>query len=227
MRIVFLHGMALDGTVWGPQLEAFPGALAPDLPGFGSRQLEGVADLGELEPIAEGAHLVGHSLGAAVAVDLALRLPGSVRSLTLANPLLLGRPLDLPVWSTCVELTKSGDIEGARAAWLECSLFDGARDQVREVISRYRGGHWRGSTLTGFHVADPGPQLKGLNMPVLVMTSTREHPSLRAMAREYHEALPDSRLEELDAGHALPRERPEQFNAVLRAFLDRQGERME
>jgi hypothetical protein len=50
MRIVFLHGVPLDGTVWRPQLEAFPGALAPDLPGFGSRQLEGEADLGELEP---------------------------------------------------------------------------------------------------------------------------------------------------------------------------------
>jgi pimeloyl-ACP methyl ester carboxylesterase len=41
MRIVFLHGMPLDGTVWEPRFEAFPGALAPDLPGFGSRQLEG------------------------------------------------------------------------------------------------------------------------------------------------------------------------------------------
>jgi hypothetical protein len=37
--------------------------LAPDVPGFGSRQIEGDADLGELEPISEGAHLVGHSLG--------------------------------------------------------------------------------------------------------------------------------------------------------------------
>jgi pimeloyl-ACP methyl ester carboxylesterase len=42
------------------------------------------------------------------------------------------------------------------------------------------------------------------------------------MAREYHEALPNSRLVELDAGHMSPCERPDQFNAVLRAFLNRQ-----
>lgn len=222
MRIVFLHGMPLDGTVWGPQLEAFPSALAPDLPGFGSCQLEGETDLSELEPISEGAHLVGHSFGAAVAVDLALRRPGSVRSLTLANPLLLGRSSNLAAWSTCVERAKAGDIEGARAAWLECPLFGGARDQVREVMSRYRGGHWNGSTRTAFRVTEPAPQLKQLTIPALVITSTRDYPSFRAMAREYHEALPNSRLEELDAGHMAPCERPDEFNTILRAFLDRQ-----
>jgi pimeloyl-ACP methyl ester carboxylesterase len=222
MRIVFLHGMPLDGTVWGPQLEAFPGALAPDLPGFGSRQLEGEADLGELEPISEGAHLVGHSFGAAVAIDLALRRPGSVRSLTLANPLLLGRSSHIAAWSTCVERAKAGDIKGARAAWLECPLFDDTRQEVREALSRYRGGHWNGSTRTAFRVTDPAPLLKGLSIPVLVVTSTRDYPSFQAMAREYHEALPNSRLEEMDAGHMAPCERPDQFNAVLRAFLERQ-----
>jgi pimeloyl-ACP methyl ester carboxylesterase len=82
MKIVFLHGLPLDGTVWRPQLHAFPSALAPDLPGCGSRQLEGEAHLNDLEPLVEGAHLVGHSFGAAVAVDLALGRPDSVRSLT-------------------------------------------------------------------------------------------------------------------------------------------------
>lgn len=222
-RIVFLHGMPLDGTAWRPQLEAFPGALAPDIPGFGSRQLEGEADLDELEPISEGANLVGHSFGAAVAIDLALRRSSSVCSLTLVNPLLLGRSSNLTAWSTCVERAKAGDIEGARAAWLEYPLFDGARDQVREVMSRYRGGHWNGRTRTAFRVTDPAPQLKRLTIPVLVVTSTRDYPSFRTMAREYHEALPNSRLEELDAGHMAPCERPDQFNAVLRAFLDQQG----
>ena len=221
--IVFLHGMPLDGTVWGPQLAAFPGALAPDLPGYGSRQLEGEADLGELEPMTEGAHLVGHSFGAAVAVDLALRRPGSVRSLTLANPLLLGRSSGIAAWSTCVERAKAGDIEGARTAWLECPLFDGARDQVRKAMSGYLGGHWNGRTRTAFRVTDPAPRLGELAIPVLVVTSTRDYPSFQAMAREYHDTLPNSRLEELDAGHMAPCERPDRFNAVLSAFLSEQG----
>jgi pimeloyl-ACP methyl ester carboxylesterase len=60
-------------------------------------------------------------------------------------------------------------------------------------------------------------------MPALVVTSTRDQPSFRAMAREYHEVLPNSRLEELDAGHMSPCECPEQFNALLQQFLNQRG----
>jgi pimeloyl-ACP methyl ester carboxylesterase len=89
-------------------------------------------------------------------------------------------------------------------------------------MSRYRGGHWTGSTQTAFRVTNPAPLLKGLSIPVLVITSTRDYPSFQAMAREYHDALPNSRLEVLDAGHMAPCECPDRFNAVLGAFLDQQ-----
>lgn len=218
-KLVFLHGMALDGRVWRPQLDAFPGALAPDIPGFGSRQLEGAADLSELEATVEGAHVVGHSFGAAVATDLALRRPSSMRSLTLVSPLLLGRPSNLTAWPICVERAKVGDLEGARAAWLRCPLFDEVRDQLRPVMADYRGGHWTGATWTAFRQQDPASQLGVLDLPVLIVTGTRDQASFRAMAREYHEGIRNSRLEELDAGHLSPHECPARFNALLASFL--------
>lgn len=222
-KLVFLHGMALDGGVWRAQLEAFPGARAPDIPGFGSRQLEGAADLSELEAAIEGAHVVGHSFGAAVATDLALRRPRSMRSLTLVSPLLLGRPSNLTAWPLCVERAKTGDVAGARAAWLSCPLFDDVREQLRPLMAGYRGGHWTGATWTDFRHPDPASQLKTLQLPALVVSGTREQASFRAMAREYHEALPHSRFEELDAGHVSPCECPDTFNALLASFLAEHG----
>ncbi|HEX6273057.1 MAG TPA: alpha/beta hydrolase [Polyangiaceae bacterium] len=219
MKLIFLHGLPLDGSIWRPQLDAFPGALAPDLPGCGSRQLEGKAELGALEAVVAGAHLIGHSFGAAVAVDLALRRPDAPCSLTLVNPLLLGRSSNVAAWSTSVGRAKAGDLEGARDAWAACPLFDGAREPVREILSRYRGAHWTGQVQTAFRVTDPAPQLKRLTLPVLVVTSTRDQPAFRAMAREYRDALPQARFEELDAGHMAPAERPDAFNALLRNFL--------
>lgn len=219
MKIVFLHGLPLDGSVWRPQLEAFAGALAPDIPGCGSRQLEGEADLGELEPLVAGAHVVGHSFGAAVAVDLALRDPDAVRSLTLVNPLLLGRSSNVIAWSTCVERAKAGDLEGARQAWVGCPLFDGAREQARAIMAGYHGAHWTGAVRTAFRATDPVARLGTLTMPALVVTSTRDQPAFQAMAHEYRRALPHSRIEELDAGHMSPCERPQQFNEALRTFL--------
>jgi pimeloyl-ACP methyl ester carboxylesterase len=221
-KLVFLHGMALDGGAWRPQLDAFPGALAPDIPGFGSRQLEGVADLSELEATVEGAHVVGHSFGAAVATDLALRRSRSMRSLTLVSPLLLGRASNLSAWPLCVELAKAGDVAGARAAWLGCPLFDDVREQLRPVMAGYRGGHWTGATRTDFRQPDPASQLGTLDLPVLVVSGTRDQAPFRAMAREYHEGLRNSRLEELDAGHLAPREHPDRFNALLASFLAEQ-----
>jgi pimeloyl-ACP methyl ester carboxylesterase len=219
MKLVFLHGLPLDGSIWRPQLEAFSGAEAPDLPGCGSCQLQGEADLGALDALLAGTHLVGHSFGAAVAVDLALHRPDSVCSLTLVNPLLLGRSSHVAAWSTSVERAKAGDLEGAREAWANCPLFDGAREPVREILARYRGAHWTGQVRTAFRVTEPARQLSLLTQPVLVVSSTRDQPAFRAMAREYCDALPQARLAELDAGHMAPCERPDEFNALLRDFL--------
>jgi pimeloyl-ACP methyl ester carboxylesterase len=157
---------------------------------------------------------------AAVAVDLALWRPHVIRSLTLCNPLLVGRSSNLPAWSTCVERAKAGDLEAARAAWLACPLFDGARDQVRAAMATYRGAHWTGAVRTAFRSPDPAPQLHTLTMPALIVTATRDQPSFQAMAREYHQTLPHSRLVELDASHMSPCQQPAQFNASLRSFLD-------
>ena len=222
-EIVFLHGFGFDGRAWRAQLEAFPKSIAPDVPGFGSRQMEGAADLGELEEVARDAHVVGHSLGAAVAVDLALRLEGRLRSLTLVNPLLLGRAGNIASWPTCVERAKAGDIDGARAAWLADALFArldaSARADVTKIVGDYRCGHWAGKTSTGFRFPDPLAPLAALGVRVLVVSSTGDLESFQAMAREYAKAVPGAKLEVLDAGHMTPMEAPEPFNALLRAFV--------
>jgi 3-oxoadipate enol-lactonase len=222
--LVFLHGFGLDGRVWRAQREAFPGSIAPDVPGFGSRQLEGTADLGELESDARDAHVVGHSLGAAVAVDLALRLEGRVRSLTLVNPLLLGRSGNIASWPTCVERAKAGDIGGARTAWLDDALFaelnPAARAETTAIVADYRCGHWAGKTSTSFRFTDPLQLLAALQLRVLVVSATRDLPSFRAMAEEYARVVPGAKLEVLDAGHMAPLEKPAAFDAILRAFIE-------
>ncbi len=95
--IVFLHGGNVAGWMWGEQIPAFPDhhILVPDLPGFGASNDEPwvsvahaadrVAEL--IASTARGgvAHVVGLSLGAGVALQLALRHPTTVSSLLLAS----------------------------------------------------------------------------------------------------------------------------------------------
>ncbi|MGO9740064.1 MAG: acetoin dehydrogenase dihydrolipoyllysine-residue acetyltransferase subunit [Roseiarcus sp.] len=104
--IVYLHGFGADLNGWRPlQSHITPGrrALAVDLPGHGLSPLgdevtidafaDALEETLEVERI-KRAHLVGHSLGGAVAAGLAARRPDLVRSLTLLAPAGLGTDID-------------------------------------------------------------------------------------------------------------------------------------
>jgi 3-oxoadipate enol-lactonase len=86
--IVYLHAIALDGNLWSAV--ARPGALTPDLPGFGrTPPLSGPVGMAALVEHVAGlldgpADLVGMSLGSMVAQQVAVRRPELVRSLVLA-----------------------------------------------------------------------------------------------------------------------------------------------
>lgn len=99
--IVLLHGFASDATSWAPleaHLKHRP-LVRIDLPGHGKSpklELSGFAELAKIvrrtfDALSlDEAHLVGHSLGGALALALADTRPRSVTSLTLISPAGLG-----------------------------------------------------------------------------------------------------------------------------------------
>ncbi|WP_329247659.1 alpha/beta hydrolase [Actinoallomurus sp. NBC_01490] len=99
--VLFVHGNLSDGSAWREQLGLLPAGLrgiAPDLRGFGGGRPEpvdatrGVGDFRDdlvalLDDLGLGAvHLVGHSMGGGIVMDLAARHPGRVRTITLVAP---------------------------------------------------------------------------------------------------------------------------------------------
>ena len=100
--IVFIHGFGADLNGWRPLVGRMPGtysALALDLPGHGASPFAGEATLDALtaavaatlaEEGVAAAHLVGHSLGGAVAAALTTTPGFFALSLALISPAGLG-----------------------------------------------------------------------------------------------------------------------------------------
>lgn len=110
-RIVFIHGSPGDWQAFAkfidhPGLRSYGPRVAPDRPGFGGSEAGGIEpDLRKqaalLAPLLEGegspAILVGHSLGGALALRLALDYPERVRGLLLIAPS-IAPELEAPRW---------------------------------------------------------------------------------------------------------------------------------
>ena len=106
--ILFIHGFGGDLNNWlfnQPPLAERHATYALDLPGHGgSAKQVGAGDIGTLTAavcdfmVAKGiarAHLVGHSLGGAISLDLALNHPDLVTSVTAIAPAALGPEISM------------------------------------------------------------------------------------------------------------------------------------
>ena len=115
--IVFVHGAANDHGVWALQSRYFAhhgrNVLAVDLPGHGRSRAEplpsvaAIADwlVAFLDAMRlERAILVGHSMGALAALDMAGKHPGRVSKLAL-----LGPAVPMPVSEVLLEAAKQDD----------------------------------------------------------------------------------------------------------------------
>jgi pimeloyl-ACP methyl ester carboxylesterase len=234
--VTFLHGFALDGRMWSAQarrIESTHRTIVVDLPGFGPGggahsgvhcPAEAVLEVLDARGV-QRTHLVGHSFGGAVAVDIALAHADRVISLTLVDALLLGRASGIGAWPTCVSLAQKEQRDEARRAWLADPLFDPARRRpdvllaLERMASDYACNHWAGRLSSRWLVDEPANQLEGLRLPTLVINGELDTPPFRAMADEYERALPNAhRVTVPDAGHVSNLEAPAAFNEGLLAL---------
>ena len=237
--ILFLHGAALDKTVWQLQTRYFShhgySVMAVDLPGHG--RSEG-APLPSVEAYADwvasllgsagyaSAHLAGHSMGGLIALETACRHPDLVSTMTM-----LGPAAAIPVHPALLSAAEEGD---HIAYELMASWGHGKRSHL--------GGHqtpgiWMmGSTIRLWERAGPGvlaADLRACNeygrgpeaaarvhCPSLLISGTLDVMTPHRAAAPLRSNLADVREVVIEgAGHIMIVEHPDPVIDALAAFL--------
>ena len=236
--LVLVHGAAVDGRMWQPQLAALAGeftVIAWDEPGAGRSSdvpesygladyadcLAGLIDALDLGP----AHAAGLSWGGTVVLELYRRRPELLASLLLVDTY-AGWKGSLP------EHEVRTRIEGVRRMLAaDDHLFDPtlpglfAGEPPAEYVSlletmaaTVRPESMR-TALEVMAEADLRDLLPQIAVPTLLIWGEQDARSPLSVARRFEAAIPGAELVVIpEAGHVSNLERPEQFNDAVRGF---------
>ncbi|PBB41702.1 alpha/beta hydrolase [Mesorhizobium sp. WSM3866] len=238
--IVFLHGFGACHSIWRDVIAGLTPdvrTLAYDLPGHGNslecqaagvKQAAGVilADLGKRR--LGKVHVVGHSMGGAIATLMASADPERVASLTLLAPGGFGPEINGPLLRRYAAAADRDEIRACLAAM--SGPQSSPPQHVVEALcgTRKRPGQLR--TLVGAAAVItredrqgviPSERLETLSMPVMVLWGT-DDPVLPVAQAE--DLPPHFHLHHvLEAGHMLVEEAPDLIAEAVRRNTRRRG----
>lgn len=249
--LVVLHGFTGSSENWWVHAQVFSKqfqVIAVDLPGHGKTESPEDADRYRMEQVAadvidliqQGStppvHLLGYSMGARLALYLAVHYPDAVQSLILES----GSPglADAAARAERVRqdeaLAKRIEREGIEAFvdyWERIPLFASQqrlsaeqRQRLREQRLRNQP-HGLANSLRGMGTGvQPSlwDKLSALHTPVLLLAGALDTKFV-GIAKQMYDLLPDARLVVVpDAGHTIHLEAPAVFQSHILDFLTRQ-----
>ncbi len=229
--VVALHSSASNSRQWGAWKKALAPTIefvAPDLLGYGS---DGSWSTGHRVTLADEVfaisrhflhreqpvHLVGHSYGGAVALEVALRYPERVQSVTLYEPVRFGllRAFEEPTWldileigQRVAELVESGQQSLAAALFVDYWSGTGTWDRLSlekqrplaELTPKVSADF---GALFGDEV--PPEAYRQIRVPVRLMHGTTSPEPVLRIAERLARLLPNVDCRRLDGlGHMAP-----------------------
>lgn len=233
--IVLIHGVGLRSESWARQIPALAErftVIAVDLPGHGdSAPFDAQPDLadyaGRIAKVIDRqtgpAVIAGHSLGALIALEIAIRHPdlcAGVASLNAifrrskqASDAVRARAGNLP-------LDKISDPELTLRRWFEADPNPDAESVCREWLLGADPAGYKAAYTVFAHSDGPADEaLRALPCPALFMTGSEEPNSTPAMSEAMAALVPDGRCSVIHgAAHMMPMTHPGAVNVALLDF---------
>ncbi|HEU4321817.1 MAG TPA: alpha/beta fold hydrolase [Roseiflexaceae bacterium] len=249
--LVMLHGHLLNLHQWDDQVAEFAAdhtVVRYDARGFGQSTLppepfNHAADLHALLGFLgiERAVLMGCSNGGAASIDFALQHPEMVAGLILVGSAMAGYepsggvpPELITIRQEMDEALGRGDI--AHGVELTLRVFTDGQNRRPEQVNQAVRERTRAMSTALFsrppvagaeaqpYIADATTRLGEIRVPILLVVGTEDNQLIHEVATLIVERAPNVQQALIpDAGHHPNMEHPEQFNGLVRAFLQENG----
>jgi pimeloyl-ACP methyl ester carboxylesterase len=238
--VLMLHGIGGAAAQFRAQLEGLADkftVVAWDAPGYGdsddpggdwrmpdyAERLSALIDQLTPDPV----HILGQSWGGLLAQEFYRQYPERVRSLILSdtfagsavrpeaqrNAILQGR-LDALATKTPAEMATA-----RLPALVTDEASEAVREEIETMLAAIHPDGYRQAAIA-LHHTDFRDLLPKISVPTLVIAG--EHDQVVAMehSRQLAEGIPGARLEVIPgSGHLSNQQKPDEYNAVVRRFL--------
>jgi pimeloyl-ACP methyl ester carboxylesterase len=223
--LVFIHGAGGSCRLFANQYQAFRDrsvAYFLDLPGHGeslhpveqpSIDLYAEEVIHFVNYLSAPAIVVGHSMGGAVALSVALSAPDLLHTLVLA-----GTGCRLPVsdrilsgLDTAYDSTLDTILRYCFSRTVDADLFTHAQAEFRKADPEIVRADFR--MCNAFDVCD---RLHEIAIPTRIICGEKDMMTPMSFSQQLHSAIRDSRLETVSGGsHMLMLEHPDAFNRLI------------
>lgn len=241
--LVLSHSLACSVRMWDPQIAALKGSyriLAYDTRGHGASAapngaytLEMLAD--DLKALLDhlkvrNAHYCGLSMGGMIGQTFALKYPGVLKTLTLADTTSRFPPDVGPLWQDRIRIAEEKGmaplVQPTLERWFTAAFRKSNPEAVAAIAKLIASTPVAG--YAGCCHAIPKinltSRLKEIKTPLLVICGDQDPGTPPAMSREIHEHAPGSTLVMIaQAAHLSNLEQPAAFTKAMQEFLAAHG----
>lgn len=231
LPLVLLPGFLTDARIWTPQVEALSArhtvVLAPM--NEGSTVEEIAAPL--LERMPPQFAVAGHSLGAAVAMEMLRRAPERVRRIALVSSGCMSEPATVAAdRETRMARVKAGRLEQVLAEEIPdtCAgpgaMHDDLPDFWRRMATNLGPQVYLQQSRAMQRRPDQQRALRAARFPSLVIAGRHDTIVLPRRQQFAAELMPRGRYVELDTGHMPSIEAPDEVTAALEGWMSCEDE---
>jgi pimeloyl-ACP methyl ester carboxylesterase len=228
--LLFIHGAGLNASIWDAQANHFRGkhlVYRLELPGHGGSDSSGEGEISAyatwvrqvIEKLFQsGAYaLVGHSMGGAIALELAAKPLRGLHSLVLVAT---GAKLGVtPIVFQMLKENPDAFFETIDRVGFSAGTSRNVRDRVIELTKKCVPS----VIFKDFQACDRfdiRERLKNILLPTLIVCGEEDLLTPAKYSRYLHEMISASSLAIIPgAGHMIMAEQPERLNRAIEAFL--------